>query len=96
MKDCSTSFLFIANKCAGKQKVLSGNEENDREKGEQEQGKRGKKQQNMIRFGNTREKMKASAWQYLFQGLLYDYCIFTALENTSSLVHCISAITIQP
>lgn len=43
MKDCSTSFLFIANKCAGKQKVLSGNEENDREKGEQEQGKRGKK-----------------------------------------------------
>lgn len=43
MKDCSTSFLFIANKCARKQKVLSGNEENDREKGEQEQGKRGKK-----------------------------------------------------
>lgn len=55
-----------------------------------------KNQQNMIRFGNMREKMKASAWQYLFQGLLYDYCIFTALENTSSLVHCISAITIQP
>lgn len=42
MKDCSTSFLFIANKCAGKQKVLSGNEENDRKESRNRE-KEGKK-----------------------------------------------------